>query len=432
MSLRRAQVQFHALATGPEAVGRDQDGKAVFAPFCAPDERATVQIFEEKKDFARGIATEFEVLSAHRVAPPCPVFRPQTPENSCGGCHLQHLETAFGRELKRQNLERQLRRALRNSEFRVESCESGADWNYRNKAEFRVQKTASGATEIGFYAHASHRLVSIENCLIQEPKNLETLRVARENLALLERAQVSKILARVASSGEGFVAFEAAQNGAILRELAEIFRENLPHLVGIGAKIGKSRGEILWGRDFLCEEVSGVRFRVAGDGFWQINAQTTPLMVAAALEFLELKNGENALDLYCGSGLFAVFMARAGASVTGIESSAQAVENARFNARENGVSARFFAGDCARLLKKERGPFDSILLDPPRAGAKDAIPNLLRLAPQRLVYVSCDPATLARDLALLCPHYKATRARCFDVFAQTSHLETVVALEKCA
>jgi 23S rRNA (uracil1939-C5)-methyltransferase len=427
---RKANVEFHGLANGPDAVGRDESGKTVFAPFCAPKDFAQVLIHEDKASFARGFAVQLLQGGPNRVAPPCPFYRPETPRDSCGGCHYQHLDLSFQRQSKRENVQNLLRRALKNTaggnELLVEECVGVDGFNYRNKAEFRVQEG-----RLGFYAHESHHLVPIDNCLIQHPRNVETLKALNEILPSYPANKITKVLSRVSTSDELFIALETPQSGEIEHQIAQDLRERLPNITGIATRGQKRKSELLWGRECLTEEINGISYQISGEGFWQVNPQITPLMVEGALEFLDLKTDEKALDLFCGTGLFTLHMAKSGADVTGIELSARAISDAKHSAKKNGLKAGLFAGDVSKQLKKfQRGQFEAILLDPPRAGAKESIADLLRLNPQRIVYVSCDPATLARDAAMLSTEYRVSRIRCFDVFPQTAHIESMVLFEK--
>ncbi|HEX9997223.1 MAG TPA: 23S rRNA (uracil(1939)-C(5))-methyltransferase RlmD [Abditibacterium sp.] len=434
MNSRIAQVKFHGLATGGEAVGRDENGKTVFAPFGAPDESARVAIESEKKSFARGLIQEIAELSPARADPFCPQFRPQNPEFSCGGCAWQHLELETQREAKRAIVHDALSR-LGGQTVEVEKCRGGAGRAYRNKADFVIGRDQNGA-QIGFFARESHDLVPAAVCPIQSPHNEAILRAAREILtdypdfafdAATGRGVWRRLVARVDTQGETIATLVLAREAKTESvQIAAMLREKLPNLVGVLARTTQNDAKLVWSRDFLIENVNDLKFRVSGAAFWQVNAEVSPLLAQTALEMAQVEPGQRALDLFCGAGLFALHLARAGAVVTGIEFHRGAIKDAIFNAKQNGLKADFRAGDAARELKKHRrGDFDLILLDPPRAGAASCLPDLVRLAPARLVYISCDPATLARDAGFLGQNgYKLQRAVPFDLFPQTAHVET--------
>lgn len=433
-SVRETRVEFHALAAGGEAVGRDSDGKTIFAPFAAPGDMAQVAVESEKSSFGRGVVTTLETASPSRVEPPCPQFRPHTPHFSCGGCAWQHISLQAQREAKRDIVQSALSR-IGHQEIRVEPCQGGEGFRYRNKADF-VLGHINGAAELGFFVAASHDLIPAATCLIQLPENEEVLQAAQEILrahsdwgfdAESGRGFWRRLVSRTSSQGETLltlvISHEAKEECS---QIASEFRKRLPHLVGVLERQAKKPTRSVWGRDYLVETVNGLDFKVAGDAFWQVNPEVSPLLVQTAVQMAEVQPGQRALDLFCGAGLFALHLARQGARVTGIETHRGAIRDATFNAKQNGLKAEFRAGDAGRELKKfAGGDFDLILLDPPRAGAAECMNELVRLAPPRIVYVSCDPATLARDAKFLTSRgYRMGRAVPFDLFPQTAHVET--------
>ncbi|MBW3635297.1 MAG: 23S rRNA (uracil(1939)-C(5))-methyltransferase RlmD [Armatimonadetes bacterium] len=429
------RVAFHGLAAGGEAVGRGADGKTVFAPFAARGDVARVQIGEEKKTFSRGVIEAIEIESPSRTTPQCPQFRPQTPLHSCGGCAWQHVSLGQQRDAKRDMVQNALSR-LGGQNVEVEATCGGAGYAYRNKADFVV-----GREGIGFFARESHDLIAAKVCPIQHPQNEEILRAANQILqenpqfafdAATGRGDWRRLVARVSTGGETLTTIVTAHSSWSESErVAALLRERVPSLVGVLARGPKSEAKRVWGRDWLVERANGLDFRVSGEAFWQVNAEISPLLALGALELAEVKAGQRALDLFCGAGFFALHLARSGADVMGIETHRGAIRDAIWNAKNAGLKAQFRAGDAARELGRfKRGDFDLILLDPPRAGAAACLESLQRIAPQRIVYVSCDPATLARDAKTLCGGYVLRRALAFDLFPQTAHVETVALFER--
>ena len=447
---RSARVTFHALVAGGEAVGREAAGreaagKTVFAPFAAPGDVATVQIQAEKPAFARGLIGEIEIFSPDRIAPLCPQFRPQAPRNSCGGCAWQHVSLSAQRLAKREIVRSALERiGGQNGTDIVEAVRGGAGFGYRNKADLVIGRGENGA-EIGFFARESHDLVDAPNCPIQNPKNEEILRAAREILAQHPnwafdarsgRGLWRRLVARTASNGETLailvVGGEAAVSSQQTRQIAQMLRERVPHLVGVLATAGRGAANLVWGRDDLTESVNGLDFRVSGCAFWQVNTEMSPLLAETVLEMADVQEGERALDVFCGAGFFALHLARADADVTGIETHRGAVRDAIWNAKNNALSAHFRDGEANQQLARfGPGDFDLMVLDPPRAGARDCLGSLLKIAPRRLIYVSCDPATWARDAKVLSENgYVLSRVIPFDLFPQTAHVEVVSQFER--
>ena len=429
-------VLFHGLAAGGDAVGRDENGRTVFAPFGAPGDRAHVEMTRQEKRFARGHIVELSEHSPSRIAPPCPYFGPNVAPDllSCGGCDWQHIEYEKQLEAKRSLVVEALRRIgkIENVGEVVAPCVASPPFAYRNKAVFSARESA-----FGFHARSSHEIVDIEHCLVQRDENSAILRAAREAKAqsLMPRGNW-KLTARTANNNESLaiVSAESLDVDAWPRaqEFAAYLMEAAPSLVGVLARVEDMEGgQILAGRDWLEETVDELVFRVRGDGFFQVNAPLVPALFSTVLEMAQIGNGDAALDLFCGAGLFALGLARAGGEVWGIERARTAIEDARGNALRNKVEANFLVADAAPGIGKLPAKNWAVaVLDPPRAGAAEAVEALLKLAPRRIVYVSCDPATLARDIASLGNDYVLRRAQPLDLFAQSAHVETVALLER--
>ena len=412
------QVTFHGITAGGDGVGRDANGRTVFAPYAAPGDVAEVAILEERKTFARGHILRLESESPQRSAPPCPYFVPQNNDEStaCGGCQIQHLSYAAQIDMKRALVRDALTHIGKFENPPVEACvPSPQTFAYRNKAEFFVGDDGA----IGFHARRTHKVMDIARCpLLLQPLN-DVLAAVRE---LFGGAKPAKSLEMRVDS-RGAVALRVAWKSDAALDKKTFFaalRERVPSLVDPNQAI-------------LEEEVDGLKFRVGAFDFFQVNPSLTPGLMATAMQMAAPQPGQRALDLYCGSGLFGVFLARAGAVVTGVDGRGGLDANARLN----GLKAKFVRGDAARFLRRaaeqdseKSARYDLALLDPPRAGAAQCIEPLARLRPARIVYVSCDPATLARDLkALAAQGYALNRVVPHDMFPQTAHVEIVALLE---
>ena len=474
------RVFFHGLAAGGEAVGREMSGdeadgehlgRVVFALGGAIGETARVRIESEHANFARGVIESVEKASVSRVAAPCRYFGVaesphQTrarPQDGCGGCQWQHIEYSMQLASKRDIVVGALRRVagLGDAETLVEKCvPSPRQFAYRNKADFVVAfanemaqnasaKNASAQNhriEIGFRKRESHDVVDIENCPIQSDGNNALLRLVREfcleNCANLfdenGRSIVERVVIRTSSRGEMLVA-QTASAWRDAEKFARFLMNNAPNLRGVLARTQRQT-RLLAGEEWLEEEVLDLKLRVWGDDFFQVNSSLAATLLQTALEMCGVKSGERVLDLYCGVGLFALALAKRGAQVVGIEGNARAIEYAKINARLNNCEAEFLAGDAAATLRRWRTSStrsrensraaDVVLLDPPRAGAKNCLAEIVALKPRRIVYVSCDAATLARDIKVLQSHnYRLRRAVPLDLFPQTSHVETIAQLD---
>lgn len=408
------QVTFHGIAAGGEGVGRDEAGRTVFAPQAAPGDLAQVEITEERKNFARGKILHLESASPQRVVPPCPYYLPKDGDETtaCGGCQVQHLNYESQLEAKRGIVQNALERIGGFANSPVQECvPSPQQFAYRNKAEFFI----GGDGAIGFHARRTHKVVDIAHCpLLQEPLN-ELLGAVRD---LLPRDTANSFETRVDSTGA--LALRVAWRDGTATDAKEFFaalRERVPSLIDPN-------------RQQLSEEVEGLNFRIGAFDFFQVNSSLTPRLVETALEMAHIEKGTRALDLYCGAGLFGLAMARRGAIVEGVDR----YETLNDNAKLNGLQVRASRGAAAKFLNAvvSRGAqCDVALLDPPRAGAAECVEPLIKLRPERIVYVSCDPATLARDLKNLAQNgYDLKRATPLDMFPQTAHVETIGLLER--
>lgn len=357
------------IAQGGHCVAR-LDGQVVFVRDGLPGERVRARLTSVGARFARAAVTEVLVASADRVVPPCPVA------GRCGGCDFQHVAPAAQRELKRRVVAGQLQHlAGLTWDGVVEEVPPVLGWRTR----MRYHATPEGRA--GLRGHRTHDIV---------PLPAEGCRIAAPGIARPPDGFTGEMLAADTAAGPFFVA------------------EGDPVPV-------------------VLEEANGRRWGVGAAGFWQSHLGAPRVLVEAVRAGVAPREGERALDLYCGVGLFAGALATAGCEVTGIEGSKQAVAHARRNVPE----ARFLAGSVAALLRRERLTADIVVLDPPRAGAgPDVIEAIAALEPRVVGYVSCDPATLARDLAAAGRHgYRVASLRCFDLFPMTHHAECLAVLE---
>ena len=410
------QVKFHGIAAGGDGVGRDEQGRTVFAPFATPGDIARVEIVEEKKSFARGKIIHLEVASPQRIAPPCPYYRPDNEALSCGGCQIQHLDYGAQLEAKTQIVRDALTRIGGLDNPPVELCRASPQtFGYRNKVQFFVGEEGA----IGLYARGTHRIIDIQSCpLVQAPIN-HVLQEMRKALAHSDELRAAIKSFRIRLDSHEQLALEVEwKEGATVDKKAFFasMRQVLPALIDPN-------------RQKLHEQVGAMNFEVGAFDFFQVNPFLTPQLVETAVELAALQKGMRVLDLFCGAGLFGVFMATAKARVEGVD----VREHLTANARLNGLAAHGFQESATRFLQravKNGQKYDVVLLDPPREGAAACLEPLIKLTPPRIVYVSCDPATLARDVKVLRKHnYELKRAVPFDMFPQTAHVETVALLE---
>ena len=427
-------------------VGR-LEGRVVFVPGTIQGERWKVQLLKVNKTVAWGRGAELLVPSPERREPDCPLY------GRCGGCQFRHMTYAEELRAKEQRIRDALSR-LGGVELEPGPVLGAADTaRYRNKVQFPVALEKKGLA-VGYYRARSHDVLDAPDCPLQ-PLSVTRLREAfkgwmEENAvpAYEEetgRGLVRHLYVRTNSRGEALVC--VVVNGKKLpgeARLVECLRGAEPGLAGVVLNentrdtnvILGSGYRTLWGRDWLEEELCGLTFRLSVPSFFQINRAQTQRLYALALEFAGLNGRETVLDLYCGIGTISLALAKEAGKVIGAEIVPQAIEDAKENARRNGLAnGEFFCGDAgevAEKLSREGVRPQVICVDPPRKGLSPEVPAVLAgMGPDRIVYVSCDPATLARDVKRFGElGYRAVRARGVDLFPRCAHVETVVLLSK--
>lgn len=419
------------------------DGQAVFVHRALRGEDCDVLLLKALKNAAFGKVVKVHEPSPHRVEPDCPYY------GKCGGCDFRHMDREEELYAKKTRVQDALRR-IGGSDVQVEEILAGERLHYRSKSQFPI--AADGT--VGFYKARSHQVIPVENCLLQKvDTNNVQLKFDRYirlyNVSCYDertqRGLLRHLYVRSNGAGESLVCIFA--NGRELpheAELVALLREASPRIVGVvlgvntqptGAILGKEY-RTLWGTDVLTDELCGLTFRLSVPSFYQVNREMAEVLYDKAVEFAALTGTETVLDLYCGAGTITQVMARHAGRVIGAEIVPEAIEDAKANAERNGVeNVEFFCGDAsavaADFAAKGLRP-DVICVDPPRKGlAPEVVRAAAQMAPRRIVYVSCDPATLARDVKLFAAEgYGAVRAAAVDMFPGTANVESVVALER--
>lgn len=430
-------------ASGGEGVARIE-GMAVFVKGALRGERVEVLIEHIGHNAAWGHIAKLLEPSPQRVEPDCPYY------GVCGGCQFRHMTYGEELEAKRRRVEDALRR-IGGAELAVSVIHGSENTQrYRNKVQFPV---SAGA--VGYYQGRTHRVVDIADCLLQ-PEADTACRAAvkgwMERFAIpaydekTGRGLVRHLFLRTNSAGEILCCLVA--NGRKLphgEELAEALRQAAPRLAGVVLSVNTKKTNVilgdafytLWGRDWLEECLCGHSFRLSVPSFFQVNREQTEVLYRRALDFAALTGSETVVELYCGIGTISLTLAERAKQVVGVEVVPQAVADARENARRNGLEnkTRFECGDASGLavrLEEEGVRPDVVVVDPPRKGlAPEVADAIIRMAPDRVVYVSCDPATLARDIKRFSSGgYIPLRAEAVDLFPRTAHVETVALLQR--
>ena len=435
--MAEATLAIERMCYGGSGFGR-VDGKACFVPFTAPGDLACIRIVKEKRSYLEGELLELATPSPLRVVPECPVF------GLCGGCNWQHLPYDEQLRQKGEIFAGSLSRIGRvQSESLLAVAPSPHRYGYRSRIQLKTGRE-NGLPTLGFFRTGSHEVVDIPGgCAIAQPL---LNRMAAEFRALLlglaGAEAIPQIDLSLGDDGQSLAVLHVSgRDPAKLGERLQDARGQLPSVSGLLLRTGGSTVPV-FGIDELSYGVPAslfpgsreMRLRFSRGGFSQVNYAQNLQLMRTVWQWSGLTGRERVLDLYCGNGNLSVPMAPYAAEVVGVEGYAPSIDDARANALANEVgNASFQVCDAAlavRRLAAKGERFDLVILDPPRGGA-DAAGEIAALCPAAIVYVSCDPATLARDLALICERgYRVVRSQPVDMFPQTYHLESVTELRR--
>ncbi len=421
------------------------DGMAVFVPLTAIGDIVRVKALKVKKTYAYGKLMEIITPSSDRIENDCPHF------NRCGGCAFRHINYEAELALKTNKVKEAVKRIggveLEPQQILFDKCD-----RYRNKAQYPLSENGG----VGFYAFHSHRIIECEDCVLQ-PEIFSKITdavsgfVRQYSISIYNEEKHNGLLRHLyirkgERSGEIMVCFVI--NGDRLPK-SEIIISELQKLCGDALKsvvlnINKRDTNVilgekcitLYGSDYISDTLAGVKVRLSPLSFYQVNTVMANKLYAKAKEYAK-PDGKNIIDLYCGAGTIGLSMAKDAKSVIGVEIIEAAVRDAQFNAKENGIdNARFICGDAktaAEQLKKEKIKPDMVIVDPPRKGCDSELIKIIAndFCPQSVVYISCDPATFARDVKIFAEEgYNLLEYTPADLFPRTSHVETVGVLIK--
>ena len=444
-----AEQQIHRLtiegyASDGSGVAR-LNGMVVFVQGGIRGEVCDVRLTHVGRNALWGKVIEVITPSPARIVPDCPHYA------RCGGCQFRHMDYAQELEAKHTRVYDALTRlgGVENLELPPVLGSPKVD-RYRNKAQFPVSR----GPRIGFYQLRTHKVVDVPDCLLQSEAAARLRQAVKEWMtawgipAYDEKSRlglVRHLYVRTNRRGESLCCLLINGRGVPREhELVSALRSAEPGLIGVVLGVNESHSNVilgehyrtLWGQDFLSDQLCGSTFQLSVPSFYQVNPDQAEVLYGKALEFAQLTREDTALDLYCGIGTISLVLARQAGMVWGAEVVPQAVDDAVENARRNGVSnARFLCGDAgeaARQLAAQGVRPAVVCVDPPRKGlAEDVVDTIAAMAPRRVVYVSCDPGTLGRDVKRFAAQgYTLARAAAVDLFPRTAHVESVVLLER--
>ena len=431
------------------------DGMTFFVKDAVIGDVVRAKLMKLKKTYGYARLMELLEASPDRVEPKCPYYR------QCGGCQIQALSYEKQLEFKERKVRNNLERIGGFSEIPMEPIVGMEEsYHYRNKAQFPVGTDKDGHIVTGFYAGRTHTIIPNRDCALGLPVNREILDLV---IDFMEKYHVS---AYDEKTGKGLVRHVLIRCGFTSQEKMVcliINGKSLPHSeklvealreidgmtsISINCNTGRTnvilgrKTIVLWGQEYITDQIGEISYEISPVSFYQVNPVQTEKLYGLALEYADLHGEETVWDLYCGIGTISLFMAQKAKQVYGVEIIPQAIENAKRNAVKNGIeNAEFFVGKSEEVLpefyEKEaaagrKAHADVIVVDPPRKGCDEKLlETIVKMAPDRVVYVSCDSATLARDLKILCENgYELKRARAVDQFCHTVHTESVCLMER--
>ena len=439
-------VTIHGIGSSGEGVGRVDDF-TVFVPFALPGETVKVSINMVKKTYATGKLIDIVTPADNRIEPTCELY------GVCGGCQLQHIIYEGQLSLKTQKVKDVIERiGHQNPDLVKPALGPKEPWAYRNKMQMPVGG-ARGDIQMGFYAMGSHDIVQGTNCPIQDEGNNTIAQVCYDIAKELDvepydehtgKGVLRHVIGRIGQSGWMVILVTATEHLPHQEEWVERITNRIPQVETIVHNVNSKRtnvilgptNHVLYGDGMITDHIKDLRFTLSPHSFFQVNPEQTTVLYDQALAYADLKGDETVIDAYCGTGTISLFLAHKAKHVIGIEIVEPAIINARENAKRNGYdNTEFIVADAAvempKLYKAGVRP-DVVVFDPIRAGCKEEVlTSAAGMEPKRIVYVSCNPATMARDIEILTHYgYELKEVQPVDMFPMTAHVETVALLSK--
>lgn len=431
-------------------VGKTSDGIAVFVPGSAIGDVLSVRILKAKKTYAFGKIEEILKPSSKRIVPDCPIF------SKCGGCVWRHINYDEECRIKQQKVEDAVKRIGGFDTVKFKPIIPNENIiRYRNKAQFPIGTDKDDNAVMGFYALHSHRIIDCDDCALQPEIFSKIMNITRDFIECTDntvydettgKGRLRHLYIRIGEiSNEIMVCLIVNGNGLKQEDLfVKMLREQVPEVKSIIINSNRDKTNVIlgkknrtaYGAEYITDELCGLKFKISPFSFWQVNRQQAEKLYSKAKEYASLSSDEILLDLYCGTGTIGLTMANDCKMLVGVEIVEDAINDAKQNAALNNIcNARFICADApkaAQQLLIEGLKPDCVILDPPRKGCgEELVKTIAVMQPKRVVYVSCDPATLARDLKYFAENgFEPDEITPCDMFSRTAHVECVVLLTK--
>ncbi|WP_010529626.1 23S rRNA (uracil(1939)-C(5))-methyltransferase RlmD [Lentibacillus jeotgali] len=443
-------LQFEDLTHEGSGVGKI-NGYPLFVPYALPGEEGEVKVVKVNKNFGFGKLLNVTKSSEERVEPPCDVYY------KCGGCQLQHMSYDMQLDMKQEQVKNAMRKIAHLEDVPVHPIIRMEDpWRYRNKVQMPVGEKEDGELKTGFYQKRSHRIIDgMETCNIQDELNDRMVEAVRR---IADRFGIS---AYDEQNDTGVLRHIVVRTGEVTKdtmiviitrtpdiphqdELVKELINTYPHIKSIVHNINDrktnsiwgKKSKAIWGEDYIYDTIGDIKFAISAKSFYQVNPPQTKKLYDKALEYARIGGNDTVVDAYCGIGTISLFMAQEAKKVYGVEVVPEAVDDAKKNAKLNGfTNAAFYVGEAEKVMPwwtaQGLRP-DVVVVDPPRKGCdEELLKAMLGMEPKRIVYVSCNPSTLARDLRILEDGgYVTQEVQPVDMFPQTHHVESVCWLKR--
>jgi 23S rRNA (uracil1939-C5)-methyltransferase len=442
------EMEFIDMTHEGDGVGK-VNGYPLFVPYGLPGERAKVKVLKVKKNFGYGKLIEITKQSTERIEPPCDVFY------QCGGCQLQHMSYEMQLKVKQKQVQDALRKIGHIEDIPIHPTIGMEDpWRYRNKVQIPV-RGKDGRLETGFFRKRSHDIIDMDTCPITHEQNdrmVEAVRRIAEDAGITpydeenHRGTLRHIMVRNGQATDEIMIVLVTRTEQLnnVEKIVKEITKSYPNIKSIIQNINSKRTnvilgdktKVLWGEEYIYDTIGDIKFAISAKSFYQINPVQTKKLYDKALEYANLTGQETVIDAYCGIGTISLFLAKRAKKVFGVEIVPEAIDDAKNNAKLNGIdNAEFFVGAAEKVMSwwKAQGlKPDVVVVDPPRKGCdEELLQAIIEMKPKKVVYVSCNPSTLARDLRILEDGgFKTVEVQPVDMFPQTSHVECCALLIK--
>lgn len=424
-------IKIEKLVYGGDGLGRLASGEVIFVPWSAPGDQLKVQRLPQTSKSAKIVKGQIEEIiepAPERVEPKCSVF------GQCGGCQWQHITPAAQRDWKRQIVQESLTRLGKLPDVPVLETlgDDGHSWNFRNRVQWEVQRDPQTSTyQLGYFKAQSHDVIAFDTCWII-PDSLNKLANWIQQ-QLQQQPKAGKLIKRIEVMQNANEQLLLSVHGDLSSELLHPLVQAFPQIVGIVLLDPEQKfatPHVLWGEDHLAETISGRDYTVSAGSFFQTNRHATELILNILAQWM-ISDAETLLDLYAGVGLFSIHFHEKFKRVLAVESADSAIKDGEENCQRQGITnIQWLSGDAVKVLNATKEKLDLAIIDPPRAGCSPAVLTWLNEhITRQLLYVSCDPTTLARDLkTLVAAGWRIDAVQPIDMFPQTYHVETIVNL----